>query len=106
MLVLSTQMFPGILFLLPLFLIFVKIQDVLGISMTGSYKGLIITYLTFSLPFAIWMLTGYLSSLPGAGGGRAGRRHRSARSPDPGRDPRREARDRGGRGVLAHHFLG
>lgn len=64
MLVLSTQMFPGILFLLPLFLIFVKIQDVLGISMTGSYKGLIITYLTFSLPFAIWMLTGYLSSLP------------------------------------------
>jgi multiple sugar transport system permease protein len=64
MVVLSTQMFPGILFLLPLFLIFVKIQDAIGIQMTGSYKGLIVTYLTFSLPFAIWMLTGYFSSLP------------------------------------------
>jgi multiple sugar transport system permease protein len=62
--VLSTQMFPGILFLLPLFLIFVRIQEVLGFQLNGSYKGLIITYMTFSLPFAIWMLVGYLDSIP------------------------------------------
>jgi multiple sugar transport system permease protein len=62
--VLSTQMFPGILFLLPLFLIFVRIQVLLGIQLNGSYLGLIITYLTFSLPFAIWMLVGYLDSIP------------------------------------------
>jgi multiple sugar transport system permease protein len=62
--VLSTQMFPGILFLLPLFIIFINIQQAIGIQLYGSYLGLIITYLTFSLPFAIWMLAGYFNSLP------------------------------------------
>lgn len=62
--VLSTQMFPGILFLLPLFLIFTQIQRTVGIQLNGSYLGLILTYLTFSLPFAIWMLTGFLASIP------------------------------------------
>lgn len=64
MTVLSTQMFPGILFLLPLFLIFVRVEDLLGIELTGSYLGLIITYLTFALPFSIWMLAGYFSAIP------------------------------------------
>jgi multiple sugar transport system permease protein len=59
--VLSTQMFPGILFLLPLLLIFVRIQTTIGLQLNGSYTGLIITYMTFSLPFAIWMLVGFLS---------------------------------------------
>ena len=63
-LVLSTQMFPGILFLLPLFVIFVNIARVTGINLYGSRGGLIITYLTFTLPFAIWMLVGYLDSIP------------------------------------------
>ncbi|MGW0940781.1 carbohydrate ABC transporter permease, partial [Streptomyces sp. NPDC002666] len=54
--VLSTQMFPGILFLLPLFLIFVNIGNSTGIALYGSRGGLILTYLTFSLPFSIWML--------------------------------------------------
>jgi multiple sugar transport system permease protein len=64
MTVLSTQMFPGILFLLPLFLIFVRLEDFTGIEFTGSYTGLIITYLTFALPFSIWMLAGYFSAIP------------------------------------------
>jgi multiple sugar transport system permease protein len=62
--VLATQMFPGILFLLPLFVIFVNIEKTVGISLYGSYPGLIITYLTFALPFSIWMLTGYFNSIP------------------------------------------
>ncbi|WP_342024840.1 carbohydrate ABC transporter permease [Arthrobacter citreus] len=62
--VLSTQMFPGVLFLLPLFLIFVNINSVLGIQLVGTRGGLIITYLTFSLPFAIWMLAGYFDGIP------------------------------------------
>ena len=62
--VLSTQMFPGILFLLPLFLIFVNVGDATGLPLYGSRIGLIITYLTFSLPFSIWMLMGYLDSIP------------------------------------------
>jgi multiple sugar transport system permease protein len=62
--VLSTQMFPGILFLLPLYVIFVDIGNSTGIQLYGSRVGLIITYLTFTLPFAIWMLVGYLDSIP------------------------------------------
>ncbi|CAG7653614.1 carbohydrate ABC transporter permease [Actinacidiphila bryophytorum] len=62
--VLSTQMFPGILFLLPLYLIFVNIGNSTGITLNGSRLGLIITYLTFSLPFSIWMLAGYFDSIP------------------------------------------
>ncbi|WP_375405431.1 carbohydrate ABC transporter permease [uncultured Amnibacterium sp.] len=62
--ILSTQMFPGILFLLPLFLIFVNINQTLGIQLVGTRLGLIITYLTFSLPFSIWMLSGYFDGIP------------------------------------------
>jgi multiple sugar transport system permease protein len=64
MTVLSTQMFPGILFLLPLFLIYVNIGQATGIKLNGNLSGLVITYLTFSLPFSIWMLVGYLDSIP------------------------------------------
>jgi multiple sugar transport system permease protein len=64
--ILSTQMFPGILFLLPLFLIFTQIQRLVGLQLNGSYLGLIVTYMTFTLPFSIWMLTGYLRSIPSA----------------------------------------
>jgi multiple sugar transport system permease protein len=64
--ILSTQMFPGILFLLPLFLIFTQIQRLTGLQLNGNYVGLIITYMTFTLPFSIWMLTGYFRSIPAA----------------------------------------
>lgn len=62
--VLSTQMFPGVLFLLPLFLIFVNINNSIGLQLVGTRMGLIVTYLTFSLPFSIWMLVGYFDSIP------------------------------------------
>jgi multiple sugar transport system permease protein len=62
--VLSTQMFPGVLFLLPLYLIFININQTFGIQLAGTRIGLIITYLTFSLPFSIWMLAGYFDNIP------------------------------------------
>lgn len=62
--ILSTQMFPGVLFLLPLFLIFVNIDTQLGIKLVGTRLGLILTYLTFSLPFSVWMLVGYFDGIP------------------------------------------
>jgi multiple sugar transport system permease protein len=62
--VLSTQMFPGILFLLPLFLIFVNIDQYTGIELYGTRLGLTITYLTFALPFSIWLIAGYLDTIP------------------------------------------
>lgn len=62
--VLSTQMFPGILFLLPLYIIFVNIDAAVGLNLYASRTGLILTYLTFSLPFSIWMLAAYFDSIP------------------------------------------
>jgi multiple sugar transport system permease protein len=56
--VLSTQMVPGILFLLPLFLGFVLLADVTGVQLANTRTGMVITYLTFALPFSIWMLAG------------------------------------------------
>ncbi|MEJ3655864.1 carbohydrate ABC transporter permease [Actinomycetes bacterium KLBMP 9759] len=66
MTMLSTQMFPGILFLLPLYLIYVNIGQLTGLKLHGNLSGLIITYLTFALPFSVWMLVGYFDSIPRA----------------------------------------
>lgn len=62
--ILSTQMFPGIFFLIPLFLIFVKVQGLLGFQIVGTLPGLIVVYLSFVLPLCIWVLAGYFASIP------------------------------------------
>lgn len=63
--VLATQMFPGVLFLLPLFVIFVNIDRALGFTfLYQTWLGLIVTYLTFTLPFSIWMLASYMDGIP------------------------------------------
>jgi multiple sugar transport system permease protein len=62
--VLATQMFPGVLFLLPLFLLFVMVDRATGLALVGSRTGLVITYLTFALPYAIWMLVSYFETIP------------------------------------------
>jgi len=63
--VLSTQMFPGVLFLLPLFVIFVNIDKSLGFTLLYQTRlGLIVTYLTFTLPFSVWMLASYMDGIP------------------------------------------
>ena len=106
--VLSTQMFPGILFLLPLFLIFVNIDKQLGIhAVYQTRAGLILTYLTFSLPFSIWMLASYLDGIPRDldeaarvdGCGPLGRAV-------PGRPAGGAAGSRRRRGLLVHDVLG
>lgn len=63
--ILSTQMIPGILFLLPLFLIFVNIDKVLGFEFLYQTRfGLIIVFMTFTLPFSIYMFANYLNGIP------------------------------------------
>jgi len=42
----------------------VSIGNATGITLLGSRTGLVITYLTFSLPFSIWLLAGYFDSIP------------------------------------------
>ena len=58
------QTIPGVMLLLPLFVVFVSIQSALQIQLVGSYTAVIITYLTFALPFAIWLMVSYLGSIP------------------------------------------
>jgi len=61
---LATHAVPGVLLLLPLFVIYVVIQHTLAIHIVGSYFGVVLTYMTFALPFAIWLLSVYVASLP------------------------------------------
>lgn len=61
---LGTQMIPGILFLLPLYLIFIQIQQMFGIKMVNTYHGIILTYSAFYIPFSIWILRGFFASIP------------------------------------------
>ncbi|MFZ0216106.1 MAG: carbohydrate ABC transporter permease [Candidatus Dormiibacterota bacterium] len=55
---------PGILLLLPLYVIFVIIFHTIGLQLVGTYYGVVITYMAFALPFAIWMLNVYIIGLP------------------------------------------
>ena len=53
------MMFPVFLALVPLFFL---IKD---LHMTGTYQGLILVYIAYSLPFTIFFLTGFFKTLPG-----------------------------------------
>ena len=56
--VLATQLVPPIGLIIPYFLILNRI------GWMDSYRGLIAIYLTFSLPFAIWLLVSYFEDIP------------------------------------------
>ena len=60
----ATQMLPGILFVIPYFMLFTWIKNTFGIPMTNTFHGLIFTYTSFALPFSILMLRNYLDSVP------------------------------------------
>lgn len=62
--VLSTQMLPGILFLIPYFILFTWINHRFGIQLRNTYPGLILTYTSFALPFSIVMLWSFLDTIP------------------------------------------
>jgi arabinogalactan oligomer/maltooligosaccharide transport system permease protein len=56
---LVSQMFPGTLMLIPLFIIIVK-----QLQLGNTYIGLVIVYATTSIPFCVWMLKGYFDTIP------------------------------------------
>ena len=62
--VLATQMLPGILFLIPYYLIFTTISRRTGIPLRDTYWGMIFTYTSFALPFSIVMLRSYMNGIP------------------------------------------
>ncbi|MFC4948037.1 carbohydrate ABC transporter permease [Pseudonocardia sp. GCM10023141] len=60
----ALQSVPGTLLLLPLFVLFSSARTYLNITVVGTSTGLIITYLTFALPFSTWVMVTYLRGLP------------------------------------------
>ncbi len=56
---LITQMFPGVLMIIPQFILISKV-----LHLYGSLWGLVIIYSTTSLPFSIWVLKGYFDTIP------------------------------------------
>ncbi|MDG4787778.1 ABC transporter permease subunit [Micromonospora sp. WMMD1102] len=56
--VLVTYVMPGALLFIPLY------QLLIGVRLTDSLWSLVVTYPTFTLPFATWLLAGYFSSIP------------------------------------------
>jgi len=55
---LSQRMLPPVASLIPLFILFSKIR------LLDNYLSLIIAYTIFNLPFAIWMLIGFIQEIP------------------------------------------
>jgi multiple sugar transport system permease protein len=56
--VLATQMLPPVGIIIPYFLV------LRGIGWIDTYQGIILIYLSFSLPFAIWLLVSYFEDIP------------------------------------------
>ena len=55
---LITQMFPGVVMAIPLYILL----DLCGLLDTVS--GLVLVYATTSVPFSVWMLKGYFDTIP------------------------------------------
>jgi ABC-type glycerol-3-phosphate transport system permease component len=58
------QSVPGVMIILPLFVMFSSIGSAIGIQIVGSRPALIVTYLTFAIPFSTWLLVTYLRQIP------------------------------------------
>lgn len=58
------QSIPGTLLLLPLFVVFSSLSAYIGVQVIGTRWALFVTYLTFALPFATWVMVTYLRGLP------------------------------------------
>ena len=56
--IITTQMFPVSMLLLPLFILLIKMQ------LYDSFLGLIIAYSATALPFTIWQMKGYYDTIP------------------------------------------
>lgn len=56
--ILVSQVFPVILIILPLFLI------LRTLGLTDSLVGLTLVHTTYTMPFALWMLQGYVTGIP------------------------------------------
>lgn len=62
--VLGTQLIPGTLFFIPLYLTFVWIKNNLGIPLVGTNLGGIVLYIGFYIPISLWILRSFFAAIP------------------------------------------
>jgi multiple sugar transport system permease protein len=58
MLALMPQFFPYVLILIPFYIL------MSNLALVDSHLGLILTHTSITMPFALWMLTGYFNAIP------------------------------------------
>jgi ABC-type glycerol-3-phosphate transport system permease component len=58
MLILTTQMFPLVVLIIPLFVL------MRNANLIGTYQGLVVAYLAFTVPLAIWIMRGFILTIP------------------------------------------
>ncbi|MBT4421403.1 MAG: carbohydrate ABC transporter permease [Candidatus Marinimicrobia bacterium] len=56
--ILTSQIFPAILIMIPLFII------LRSLHLTDSLSGLVLVYVVWDIPFVRWMLQGYVKEIP------------------------------------------
>jgi arabinogalactan oligomer/maltooligosaccharide transport system permease protein len=59
MMFLVSQMFPGTLMMIPLYIIVVS-----WLGLGNSYFGLVLVYAVTAIPFCVWMMKGYFDTIP------------------------------------------
>jgi multiple sugar transport system permease protein len=62
--VMGTQLIPGTLFFIPLFLTFLWVKNHLGIPLVGHNLGAIVLYVGFFTPISTWILRSFFATLP------------------------------------------
>ncbi|WP_342562517.1 carbohydrate ABC transporter permease [Paenibacillus sp. FSL R7-0345] len=62
--IISTQLIPGIMFLFPIYLMFLWIKNTFGLPMINTYWGMILVYTAFYTPISIWIMRGFFVSIP------------------------------------------
>lgn len=58
------QAVPATMIILPLFVVFSSVGSALGVQIIGSRPALIVTYLTFAIPFSTWLLVTNMRQIP------------------------------------------
>ncbi|HWI52905.1 MAG TPA: carbohydrate ABC transporter permease [Symbiobacteriaceae bacterium] len=62
--IIGTQMIPGIMFLLPIYMIFLWVKQTTGLPMVNTFWGMIAVYTAFFTPMSIWIMRGFFASIP------------------------------------------
>ncbi|HEX2911529.1 MAG TPA: carbohydrate ABC transporter permease [Chloroflexia bacterium] len=62
--IIGTQLIPGVMFLLPLYNIFLWINRTFGFQLVNTYHGMILVYTAFFLPISLFILRSFFATIP------------------------------------------